>query len=130
MRAKLTKTMDDSDKSHQRVVRPWGTYTVLEEHRGFKVKRIEVKPDAALSLQLHHHRSEHWVVVRGAARVTLGESVFDLPQGASTFIPVETKHRLENRGSDVLAVIEVACGDYIEEDDIIRFDDRYGRTKG
>ena len=92
--------------------------------------RVAFQRSPALSLQLHHHRSEHWVVVRGAARVTLGESVFDLPQGASTFIPVETKHRLENRGSDVLAVIEVACGDYIEEDDIIRFDDRYGRTKG
>jgi mannose-1-phosphate guanylyltransferase len=117
-----------SYKLHRTVARPWGTYTVLEEGPGFKIKRIEVKPGGSLSLQLHHHRSEHWVVLRGTARVTSGESVFDLPQGESTFIPVETMHRLENRGSDVLAIIEVACGSYIGEDDIVRFDDKYGRA--
>ncbi|MCC7326425.1 MAG: mannose-1-phosphate guanylyltransferase/mannose-6-phosphate isomerase, partial [Burkholderiales bacterium] len=116
----------DAYKLHKTVTRPWGTYTVLEEGSGFKIKRIEVKPGASLSLQLHHRRSEHWVVVRGTARVTRGESVFDLPQGESTFIPVETMHRLENRGTASLAIIEIACGDYLEEDDIVRFDDKYG----
>jgi len=120
----------DAYKLHRTVTRPWGTYTILEEGPGFKIKRIEVKPGGSLSLQLHHRRSEHWVVVRGTARVTSGESVFDLPQGQSTFIPVETMHRLENRGTDLLAIIEVACGDYIEEDDIVRFDDKYGRVTG
>ncbi|HTR59092.1 MAG TPA: mannose-1-phosphate guanylyltransferase/mannose-6-phosphate isomerase [Casimicrobiaceae bacterium] len=118
----------DAYRLHKTVARPWGTYTVLEEGPGFKIKRIEVKPGGSLSLQLHHHRSEHWVVLRGTARVTSGQSVFDLPKGESTFIPLETMHRLENRGGDVLAIIEVACGDYIEEDDIVRFDDKYGRV--
>jgi len=117
-----------SYRIHKTVSRPWGTYTVLEGGPGFKIKRIEVKPGASLSLQLHHQRTEHWVVVRGIARVTCGEREFDVPAGESTFIPVETKHRLENRGTDVLAIIEVACGDYIEEDDIVRFDDKYGRA--
>jgi mannose-1-phosphate guanylyltransferase len=119
---------NEAYKLHKTVARPWGTYTVLEAGPGFKIKRIEVKPGASLSLQLHHRRTEHWVVVRGTARVTCGERVFDLPKGESTFIPVETMHRLENRASDPLAIIEVACGDYIEEDDIVRFDDKYGRV--
>jgi mannose-1-phosphate guanylyltransferase len=118
----------ESYKLHRTVSRPWGTYTVLEDGAGFKMKRIEVKPGASLSLQLHHHRSEHWVVVRGTARVTCGERDFDVPSGESTFIPVETKHRLENRGRDMLAIIEVQCGDYLGEDDIVRFDDKYGRV--
>ncbi len=118
----------ESYKIHKTVSRPWGTYTVLEGGPGFKIKRIEVKPGASLSLQLHHRRTEHWVVVRGVARVTCGEREFDVPAGESTYIPVETKHRLENRTTDVLAIIEVACGDYIEEDDIVRFDDKYGRA--
>ncbi len=118
----------DAYKLHRTVTRPWGTYTVLEGGPGFKIKRIEVKPGAALSLQLHHRRSEHWIVVRGTARVTRGEREFDLPAGESTFIPVETKHRLANLSTEILAIIEVACGDYIEEDDIVRFDDRYGRV--
>jgi len=109
------------------VTRPWGIYKVLDEATGFKVKRIEVSPGASLSLQLHHRRNEHWVVVRGTARVTSGDRVFDLRQGESTFIPVETKHRLENPTDEALVVVEVACGDYIEEDDIVRFHDRYGR---
>lgn len=120
----------DSYRMHKTVSRPWGTYTVLEGGPGFKIKRIEVKPGGSLSLQLHHRRSEHWVVVRGTARVTSGESVFDLPEGESTFIPVGTMHRLENRSKDPLAIIEVACGDYIEEDDIVRLDDKYGRVPG
>ena len=118
----------ESYRLHKTVSRPWGTYTVLEGGPGFKIKRIEVKPGASLSLQLHHQRTEHWVVVRGIARVTCGEREYDVPAGESTFIPVETKHRLENRGTAVLAIVEVACGDYIEEDDIVRFDDKYGRV--
>ncbi|MEO8347121.1 MAG: mannose-1-phosphate guanylyltransferase/mannose-6-phosphate isomerase [Betaproteobacteria bacterium] len=117
-----------SYKLHKTVSRPWGSYTVLEEGPGFKMKRIEVKPGGSLSLQLHHRRSEHWVVVRGTARVTCGERVYDVPQGESTFVPVETQHRLENRGAEILAIVEIACGDYIEEDDIVRFDDKYGRV--
>ena len=109
------------------MTRPWGSYTVLEEGRGFKIKRIEVRPGAALSLQLHHRRSEHWVVVQGIACVTRGDDVFDIGVNESTFIPVETRHRLENRGENVLAIIEVQCGDYLGEDDIVRFDDQYGR---
>jgi mannose-1-phosphate guanylyltransferase/mannose-6-phosphate isomerase len=126
--AELKARGHDSYKLHKTVARPWGTYTVLEEAPGFKMKRIEVKPGASLSLQLHHRRSEHWVVVRGTAHVTCGERVYDVPQGESTFVPVETRHRLENRGTEMLAIVEVACGDYLEEDDIVRFDDKYGRV--
>jgi len=126
--AELKARGHDSYRLHKTVARPWGTYTVLEEGPGFKMKRIEVKPGGSLSLQLHHRRTEHWVVVRGTARVTCGERVYDVPQGESTFVPVETRHRLENRGTEMLAIIEVACGDYIEEDDIVRFDDKYGRV--
>jgi mannose-1-phosphate guanylyltransferase len=118
----------ESYRLHRTVSRPWGTYTNLEEAPGFKIKRIEVRPGAALSLQLHHHRSEHWVVVRGIARVTNGEREFDVRPNESTYIPVETKHRLENRQREPLVIIEVQCGDYLGEDDIVRFDDRYGRA--
>jgi mannose-1-phosphate guanylyltransferase len=115
-------------KLHRTVARPWGAYTVLQEGPRFKIKRIEVKPGAALSLQLHHRRSEHWVVVGGTASVTRGDETFDVGANASTYIPVETKHRLANRGSELLVMIEVQCGDYLGEDDIVRFDDRYGRV--
>ncbi|HET7262504.1 MAG TPA: mannose-1-phosphate guanylyltransferase/mannose-6-phosphate isomerase [Casimicrobiaceae bacterium] len=115
-------------KMHRTVNRPWGTYTVLEEGPRFKIKRIEVHPGAALSLQLHHRRSEHWVVVQGTAHVTNGEREFDVPMNESTYIPIETRHRLENRGTEPLAIIEVQCGDYLGEDDIVRYDDRYGRA--
>jgi len=125
--AELKARGHDSYKLHKTVSRPWGTYTVLEEGPGFKMKRLEVKPGGSLSLQLHRRRSEHWVVVRGTACVTCGERIYDVPQGESTFVPVGTRHRIENRGTEVLAIIEVACGDYIEEDDIVRFDDKYGR---
>ena len=110
------------------VTRPWGAYTVLHEGPGFKVKRIEIKPGAALSLQLHHQRSEHWVVVAGTATVTRGDDVFTVEKQRSTYIPVETKHRLENAGTASLVIIEIQCGDYLGEDDIVRFEDRYGRT--
>ena len=117
-------------RTHRTVVRPWGTYTVLEEVPGYKIKRIDVKPGAALSLQLHHHRSEHWVVVSGVARVTREDAVFEVRANESTFIPPLTRHRLANPGTEPLAIIEVQCGSYLGEDDIVRFDDVYGRTTG
>jgi mannose-1-phosphate guanylyltransferase len=126
--AELKVRGHDSYKLHKTIARPWGTYTVLEEGPGFKMKRIEVKPGGSLSLQLHNRRSEHWVVVRGTARVTCGERVYDVPQGESTFVPVGTRHRIENCGAEMLSIIEVACGEYIGEDDIVRFDDKYGRV--
>jgi mannose-1-phosphate guanylyltransferase/mannose-6-phosphate isomerase len=112
---------------HLTVHRPWGSYTVLEEGPGFKVKRVTVNPGGRLSLQLHHKRSEHWVVIAGTARVTRGEEAFDLQIGQSTAIPVETTHRLENPGLDTLHIIEVQNGPYLGEDDIVRFKDDYGR---
>lgn len=115
---------------HLTVHRPWGSYTVLEEGPGYKVKRVTVNAGGRLSLQLHHKRSEHWVVIAGTARVTRGEEVFDLPIGQSTAIPVETKHRLENPGQNTLHIIEVQNGPYLGEDDIVRFKDDYGRTAG
>jgi mannose-1-phosphate guanylyltransferase len=118
----------ESYRLHKTVGRPWGAYTVLQESPGFKIKRIEVKPGAALSLQLHHRRSEHWVVVAGVAKVTRGEDTFIVNANGSTYIPVETRHRLENPGNEPLVMIEVQCGDYLGEDDIVRFDDRYGRV--
>jgi len=112
---------------HLTVQRPWGSYTVLEEGPGFKVKRVTVSPGGRLSLQMHHKRSEHWVVIAGMARVTRGEDVFDLQIGQSTAIPAETAHRLENPGHDTLHIIEVQNGSYLGEDDIVRFKDDYGR---
>ena len=114
---------------HLTVHRPWGSYTVLEEGQGYKVKRVTVKPGGRLSLQMHHKRSEHWVVITGTARVTRGDEVFDLKVGHSTEIPVETRHRLENPGQETLHIIEVQNGPYLGEDDIVRFQDDYGRTK-
>ena len=117
---------------HREVFRPWGSYDSLESGPRFQVKRIKVKPGATLSLQLHHHRAEHWVVVAGTARITRGEEVFLLEENQSTYIPVGTKHRIENPGTVPLEIIEVQSGSYLGEDDIVRFEDRYGRegTKG
>jgi mannose-1-phosphate guanylyltransferase / mannose-6-phosphate isomerase len=120
---------NETYRFHRTVLRPWGLYTVLDEGRGHKIKRIEVKPGASLSLQLHRRRSEHWVVVAGTATVTRGEDVFDVGEHGSTHIPVETKHRLANQGTTPLVIIEVQCGDYLGEDDIVRFEDVYGRVK-
>ena len=114
---------------HRKVYRPWGSYDGIESGPGFQVKRITVKPGASLSLQLHHHRAEHWIVVSGSARVTCDEKVFDLGANQSTFIPLGSKHRLENIGSEPLELIEVQSGDYLGEDDIVRFEDQYGREK-
>jgi len=119
----------DAAREARTVLRPWGAFTVLHEGPGFKVKRIEVKPGAAISLQLHHRRREHWVVVAGTATVTRGDEVFSVETQDSTHIPVETKHRLENSGAAPLVIMEIQCGDYLGEDDIVRFEDRYGRAK-
>ena len=113
---------------HRTAHRPWGTYTVLEEGERFKIKRIEVKPGARLSLQAHNHRSEHWVVVSGTARVTNGDEEILLTTNQSTYIPCGNKHRLENPGKLRLVMIEVQSGEYLGEDDIVRFDDIYGRA--
>ena len=123
----LKKRKAKEYSTHTTVHRPWGSYTVLEAGERFKIKKIEVKPGAKLSHQLHHHRSEHWVVVAGTARVTNGERVYDVHSNESTYIPMSTKHRLENLGRIPLQMIEVQNGDYLEEDDIIRFDDVYKR---
>jgi mannose-1-phosphate guanylyltransferase / mannose-6-phosphate isomerase len=115
-------------KLHRTVHRPWGTYTVLEEGERFKIKRIEVRPGARLSLQAHHHRAEHWVVVSGTAKVVNGEKEMLLATNQSTYIPCGHKHRLENPGILPLVLIEVQSGEYLGEDDIVRFDDIYGRA--
>lgn len=123
------KLMDhETHKFHKTVVRPWGNYTVLEEGPGFKIKRIEVKPGAALSLQMHHHRSEHWIVVDGTAKVVNGDKELLVRKNESTFIPSGQKHRLENPGVVDLVLIEVQSGEYLGEDDIVRFEDLYGRV--
>ncbi len=120
----------EAARLHRTVARPWGTYTTLNEGPRFKIKRIEVKPGQSLSLQMHHHRSEHWIVVQGTARVTCGENTMLIATNESTYIPVGTRHRLENPGVIDLAIIEVQCGDYLGEDDIVRFSDVYGRVAG
>ena len=109
------------------VFRPWGSYDSLENAVGYQVKRLTVLPGAILSLQLHQRRAEHWVVVAGVARITLDDEVFDLEVNQHTFIPVGARHRIENPGSELLHIIEVQVGDYLGEDDIVRFEDKYGR---
>lgn len=126
--AKLKRTNHDAYKLHRTVHRPWGTYTVLEEGDRFKMKRIVVKPGAALSLQMHHHRSEHWIVVSGCADIVNGDKVISLQPNESTYIPAGHKHRLINPGVLDLVLIEVQCGEYLGEDDIVRFEDVYGRA--
>lgn len=125
--SRLKKTDHEAHRLHRTVVRPWGTYTVLEDANHFKIKRIEVKPGASLSLQMHHHRSEHWVVVSGVAKVLNGAEELLVRKNESTYIPAGQKHRLENPGSVPCVMIEVQCGDYLGEDDIVRFEDSYGR---
>ncbi len=112
---------------HREVNRPWGSYDSVDVGDGFQVKRIKVKPGATLSLQSHERRAEHWIVVRGTARVTRNNDVFELFANQSTYIPIGAKHRLENPGSDMLELIEVQSGDYLGEDDIVRYEDVYGR---
>ena len=124
----LKKLGHEAYKLHRTVHRPWGTYTVLEEGSGFKMKRIVVKPGASLSLQMHHHRSEHWIVVDGMAKVVNGDQDLLIATNESTFIPAGHKHRLENPGKIDLVLIEVQSGNYLGEDDIVRFEDHYGRA--
>jgi mannose-1-phosphate guanylyltransferase/mannose-6-phosphate isomerase len=114
---------------HRKVHRPWGWYDSIDEGERFKVKRIQVKPGASLSLQKHHHRAEHWIVVKGTAEITVGEQVLLLSENQSTFIPLGEVHRLANPGTIPLEIIEVQSGSYLGEDDIVRFEDVYGREK-
>ncbi|MEW6513554.1 MAG: mannose-1-phosphate guanylyltransferase/mannose-6-phosphate isomerase [Pseudomonadota bacterium] len=123
----LRLTAHDSVRHHRTVHRPWGSYTVLEEGERFKLKRIVVKPGASLSLQMHHHRSEHWVVIAGMARVVNGEREIFVRTDESTYIPAGTAHRLANPGKIDCVMIEVQTGDYVGEDDIVRLEDNYGR---
>jgi mannose-1-phosphate guanylyltransferase/mannose-6-phosphate isomerase len=113
--------------AHRKAYRPWGAYDSIENAERFQVKHITVNPGASLSLQMHHHRAEHWIVVSGTARVTRGDEVFLLTENQSTYIPLGTRHRLENPGKIPLELIEVQSGGYLGEDDIVRFQDRYGR---
>ena len=113
---------------HLTVTRPWGSYTILEEGQGYKIKRILVNPGAKLSMQMHYHRSEHWVVIEGTARITNGDQDIHLEENQSTYIPKTNRHRLENPGKVPLQIIEIQTGPYLEEDDIVRFDDVYGRV--
>lgn len=113
---------------HRKVARPWGWYDSVDEGERFKVKRIQVKPGASLSLQMHHHRAEHWIVVKGEAEITNGDQVITLKENQSTFIPQGQTHRLANRGTEPLEIIEVQSGSYLGEDDIVRFEDTYGRS--
>jgi len=133
--ADLTDLVDDlragqrpeADTPH-RVHRPWGYYQTIDRGDNYQVKRIVVAPGQSLSLQLHHRRSEHWTIVEGRARVTVGDEVFELTANQSTYIPIKTRHRMQNPGTAPVAFIEVQCGDYLGEDDIVRFDDVYGRA--
>jgi mannose-1-phosphate guanylyltransferase/mannose-6-phosphate isomerase len=113
---------------HRKVHRPWGWYDSIDSGERFQVKRILVKPGAALSLQMHHHRAEHWIVVSGTAEVTVGDKVLLLTENQSTYIPLGETHRLRNPGKVPLEIIEVQSGSYLGEDDIVRFEDTYGRS--
>lgn len=126
---RLKKDGRTQHQIHRRVSRPWGTYEGIDFGQRFQVKRITVNPRASLSLQMHHHRAEHWIVVRGTARVTRGNETFLVAENESTYIPLGVKHRLENPGKVPLELIEVQSGSYLGEDDIVRFDDVYGRDK-
>jgi len=125
----LREQARDEAVLHKRVFRPWGSYESLVVTKGFQVKRIVVHPGASLSLQLHNHRAEHWVVVSGEAEVTCNDKVFRLQHDESTYIPLGSKHRLRNPADEPLVIIEVQTGDYLGEDDIIRFNDNYGRVE-
>ena len=125
---KLARDSREEENFHRIVYRPWGSFDSVDEGDGYKVKRISVKPGARLSKQMHHHRAEHWVVVRGTARVFRDDKIFDLHENESVFIPLGTTHYLENPGDEPLDIIEVQSGSYLGEDDIVRYDDIYGRS--
>jgi mannose-1-phosphate guanylyltransferase/mannose-6-phosphate isomerase len=130
---KLVQQLEDQKREeltlHRKVNRPWGWYDSIDQGERFKVKRIQVNPGASLSLQKHHHRAEHWIVVKGTAEITNGDKVLLLTENQSTYIPLGEVHRLANPGTIPLEIIEVQSGSYLGEDDIVRFEDTYGRTK-
>jgi mannose-1-phosphate guanylyltransferase/mannose-6-phosphate isomerase len=126
---KLKKKGAEECLSHRTALRPWGSFTVLEKGPGYKIKLIEVKPESRLSFQLHHHRSEHWIILSGTAKVTREKETYYVHAGESTFIPPSTPHRLENPGRIPLKLIEVQNGEYLEEDDIVRFSDDFERNQ-
>ena len=123
----LTSNEREEASLHRQVFRPWGSYDSIDSADGFQVKRLIVNPGAVLSLQMHHHRAEHWVVVRGSARITLNDDEFDLGVNESTYIPIGATHRIANVTDSPVHIVEVQCGDYLGEDDIVRFEDNYGR---
>ena len=125
--SQLEESKREEKNLHRKVHRPWGWYDSVDEGERFKVKRIQVKPGASLSLQMHHHRAEHWIVVKGIAEITNGDQVITLNENQSTYIPQGQKHRLTNPGTTPLEIIEVQSGSYLGEDDIVRFNDQYGR---
>lgn len=132
----VKKVVEKLKKEHRKeaienrtMYRPWGSYTILAEGEGYKVKRITIKPGAKLSLQMHYHRSEHWTVISGTGKLTLDDKVVIFKENESTYIPIAVKHRLENPGQIPLSIIEVQNGRYLGEDDIVRFDDEYGRLE-
>ncbi len=127
--SQLTELKHDAAEFHKTVFRPWGSFSILEDAVDCKVKRLVIKPGQVLSLQMHHKRAEHWTVIRGVAKVRLGDKEFLLNPNESTYIPLETQHRLENPGTEDVHLIEVQTGDYFGEDDIIRYEDIYGRIK-
>ena len=128
----VTEKLKESSRSEwhlsREVYRPWGKYDSIDKGERYQAKRITVKPGAKLSVQMHHHRAEHWIVVSGTARVTNGDKIFLLSENESTYIPTGTVHALENPGIELLEIIEVQSGSYLGEDDIVRFEDIYGRV--
>jgi mannose-1-phosphate guanylyltransferase/mannose-6-phosphate isomerase len=127
--AQLKKQGRYETSLHREVFRPWGSYDSIDNGDRYQVNRLSVNPGASMSLQMHHHRAEHWIVVAGTARITRGEETFLLEENQSTYIPLGTKHRIENPGKIPLHIIEVQSGTYLGEDDIVRFEDRYGRDQ-
>ena len=125
--AKLKKSGRSEPFLHREVFRPWGSYDSIDHGERFQVKRLTVKPGGVLSLQMHHHRAEHWIVVQGTARITCDDNTFLLAENESTYIPVGAKHRIDNPGMVPLYIVEVQSGSYLGEDDIVRFEDTYGR---
>ncbi len=125
--ARMKKSGRTEPSLHREVFRPWGSYDSLDNGDRFQVKRLSVRPGGVLSLQMHHHRAEHWIVVQGTARVTCGEKTFLLSENESTYIPIGATHRIENPGKVPLHIVEVQSGSYLGEDDIVRFEDNYGR---
>jgi mannose-1-phosphate guanylyltransferase/mannose-6-phosphate isomerase len=124
----LKKDDRGETEAHKKIFRPWGSFDEVDRGERFQVKRITVQPGAKLSLQMHHHRAEHWVVVAGTARVRIGETESMITENQSVYIPIGAVHSLENPGKTPLEIIEVQSGSYLGEDDIVRFEDRYGRA--